>query len=66
DLVNSAAFSADGRRIVTGSDDRTARVWDAETGRQIVSVMGLPESWASLDDKSAIRDHGPNFWRYVA
>jgi hypothetical protein len=33
--VYSAAFSPDGRRIVTASDDKTARIWDAATGRQI-------------------------------
>ena len=33
--VRSAAFSPDGRRIVTASNDRTARVWDAATGRQL-------------------------------
>jgi WD40 repeat protein len=28
-------YSRDGRRIVTGSEDRTARVWDAATGEAI-------------------------------
>jgi tetratricopeptide (TPR) repeat protein len=36
--VNSAAFSPDGRRIVTASADRSARLWDAETGKP----MGEP------------------------
>ena len=31
----SAAFSPDGKRIVTASADKTARVWDAETGKPI-------------------------------
>ena len=30
--VQSVAFSPDGTRIVTGSHDRTAKVWDARTG----------------------------------
>ena len=31
----SAAFSPDGKRIVTASEDKTARLWDAATGKQI-------------------------------
>ena len=31
--VGSAAFSPDGKRVVTSSFDRTARVWDATAGR---------------------------------
>jgi hypothetical protein len=38
--VFSAAFSPDGKRIVTGSGDGTARVWDAATGEQIQALEG--------------------------
>ena len=31
--VNSIDFSPDGRLVVSGSDDLTARVWDAATGK---------------------------------
>ena len=34
-MVRSAAFSPDGARVVTASDDKTARVWDAATGAPI-------------------------------
>jgi WD40 repeat protein len=33
--VSSAAFSSDGSRVVTASSDRTARVWDAATGKPL-------------------------------
>ncbi len=35
-----AAFSRDGSRIVTASDDNTARVWDAATGTAIAVLSG--------------------------
>jgi hypothetical protein len=40
DVVRSAAFSPDGARIVTASQDQTARVWDAATGREIAVLRG--------------------------
>ena len=38
--VRSAAFSPDGRSIVTGSEDQTARVWDAATGKERLKLVG--------------------------
>jgi WD40 repeat protein/serine/threonine protein kinase len=34
------AFSADGQRLVTGGQDATARVWDAEKGRELLALRG--------------------------
>ena len=36
--VSSVAFSPDGKRIVSGSSDKTLRLWDATTGQSI----GIP------------------------
>ncbi|KAG9033451.1 POC1 centriolar protein A, partial [Serendipita sp. 407] len=32
--IRSVAWSADGRRIVSGSHDKTVRIWDVDTGQQ--------------------------------
>ena len=37
--VNSAQFSPDGQRVVTASDDKTARLWDAASGKPIGEPM---------------------------
>ena len=36
---NSAQFSPDGQRVVTASEDKTARLWDAATGKAIGEPM---------------------------
>ncbi|MEL6903345.1 MAG: ribosome assembly protein 4, partial [Cyanobacteria bacterium J06606_4] len=36
----NASFSPDGSRIVTASEDQTARVWDAASGQQIAELGG--------------------------
>ncbi len=43
-LVWSAAFSADGKRILTGSWDKTAKVWDAATGQELLTLRNRVRS----------------------
>src|SRR5688500_8413418 len=38
DTVNGVCFSPDGRRVLTGSDDGTAKVGDALTGKELLSI----------------------------
>ena len=37
---SSVAFSPDGQRIVTGSRDQTAKVWEAASGRELLTLKG--------------------------
>ncbi|NJN81377.1 MAG: hypothetical protein HC802_03250 [Caldilineaceae bacterium] len=40
DDVNAAVFSPDGTKVLTASDDQTARLWDSATGVQLQVFIG--------------------------
>jgi hypothetical protein len=46
DWVNSAQFSPDGKRIVTASSDKTARLWETESGKLLATLQGH-EDWVN-------------------
>ena len=68
--VNSAAFSPDGSKIVSGSADGTLRIWDAKTGEKIGDplkghdgpVMAVAFSPDGLQIISGSQDHTLRRW----
>jgi WD40 domain-containing protein len=52
--VRTLAWSPDSTRLATGSDDSTARVWDATTGQTLTQLTGHTPTITSSDDGSGI------------
>ncbi|KAF2819055.1 WD40 repeat-like protein [Ophiobolus disseminans] len=48
--VNSVSYSVDGKQLVTGSNDSTVRLWDAETGQHLETLEFEPDSTQSIND----------------
>ena len=45
--ISAIAFSPEGRRVLTGSGDGTARLWDAATGKAVAALAGhMGAVWA--------------------
>ena len=68
-VVCAASFSPDGQRVVTGSWDRTARIWDANTGQVIHTLQdhqGIVDSASFSPDGrwvvTASDDHTARIW----
>jgi len=72
-VITSASFSPDGRWIITASSDKTARVWDAETGidmalleKRILSELEVGTEVAETDTEEAnrriLKGHGGAVW----
>ncbi len=63
--VGAVAVSRDGRFILSGSADRTVRMWDAATGAErVLRVEGLNERPASND--AVVHRPALGLWRRLA
>jgi serine/threonine protein kinase len=67
--VESVAFSPDSRRVLSGSEDGTLRLWEVETGKPLLTVPGHPKGvWSvafSPDGRRALsggRDSTVRLW----
>jgi WD40 repeat protein len=48
DLVQSLAFSPDGRRALSGGDDNSLRLWDLENGKELRRFEGHTDTVAAV------------------
>ena len=46
--VHSVAFSSDGQRLISGSEDQTVKVWDVRTGQEMLSLRGHTDAVTSV------------------
>ncbi len=62
DKVRSVAFSPDGRTALSGSDDRTLKLWDIASGRELRSFTGNKDRISSVaispDGRTALSGGG--------
>ncbi|KAG8828512.1 hypothetical protein FRC19_003851 [Serendipita sp. 401] len=63
--VKSVVHSVDGRRLISGSDDKTIRIWDAETGAVVGEPLEGHTDWVcsvaySPDGRRIISGSGDN------
>ncbi|MFM6672699.1 MAG: WD40 repeat domain-containing protein, partial [Dolichospermum sp.] len=64
DSVTAIAFTPDGKTVISGSSDKTIKVWDLETGQEKFTLLGHSHWVRAIavtpDGKTAISGSGDN------
>lgn len=65
--ITCAAFSPDGRYLVSGSQDKTLRLWDVESGKELITFSGHTDvinAVAFSPDGKTIASGAGHYWNY--
>jgi WD40 repeat protein len=54
--TREVVYSPDGRRLATSGADALARVWDLESGRELVTFTGHADDWVFAPDNNWIEE----------
>jgi len=63
-LVSSVLVSSDAKRVFTGSHDKTARIWDVESGQLLRTLDGHSSYVSSIFNRSFYR-WKETFYRFL-
>jgi WD40 repeat protein len=65
DFVSSVAYSADGKLLVSGSWDRTLKVWDAERGAELATLIASNANDWLVVTPDGLFDGSPAAWGQI-
>ncbi|PQE22504.1 hypothetical protein CJF31_00001414 [Rutstroemia sp. NJR-2017a BVV2] len=54
DEVSSVAFSHDSKLLASGSSDKTLKIWDAATGKEVQTIIAFSSIWNISFDKTCL------------
>ncbi|HJR07877.1 MAG TPA: caspase family protein [Pyrinomonadaceae bacterium] len=65
DFVSTVAYSLDGKLIVSGSWDRTLKVWDAQTGAELATLIASGANDWLVVTPDGLFDGSPAAWGQI-